>query len=77
MHRYLTEKIAALAQLVERQFCKLNVVGSNPTGGSKVLSAGFYKPYSKIHIKLMNNTWLLFVKIQICRVSEAVKHDRL
>jgi hypothetical protein len=26
--------IATLAQLVERHFCKVDVVGSNPTGGS-------------------------------------------
>ncbi len=41
MHRYLTDINAALAQLVERQFCKLNVVGSNPTGGSIPHKAGF------------------------------------
>ncbi len=39
-------KFAALAQLVEQQFCKLWVVGSNPTGGSIGSSSpAFYLDY--------------------------------
>lgn len=33
----LPDRYATLAQLVEQQFCKLWVVGSNPTGGSGML----------------------------------------
>ncbi len=36
--------VATLAQLVEQRFCKAQVVGSNPTGGSWMVGSQF-KPW--------------------------------
>ena len=37
---------ASLAQLVEHLFCKQDVVGSNPTGGSKT-------PFNDMYLKIL------------------------